>query len=64
MRACTFAKRCPRAGHGQRHHALRINLGVFLLWVVVLAVTILRVQAAREIVRGVANFSTPAQQRH
>ena len=31
----------------------RINIGVFLLWVVVLAVTIWRVHDAREMVRGV-----------
>ena len=37
----------------------RINLGVFLLWVVVLAIALLRVEdTARGIVRGTANFST------
>ena len=43
----------------------RINLGVFLLWVVVLAIALLRVEdTARGIVRGTANFSTHAHQRH
>jgi hypothetical protein len=43
----------------------RINLGVFLLWVVVLALALLRVEhTARGIVRGTANFSTRAHQRH
>ena len=43
----------------------RINLGVFLLWVVALAIALLRVEdTARGIVRGVANFPTPARQRH
>jgi DNA-binding transcriptional regulator of glucitol operon len=43
----------------------RINLGVFLLWVVVLAIALLRVEdTARGIVRGTANFSAHAHQRH
>ncbi len=43
----------------------RINLGVFLLWVIVLAARLLRMEeTARGIVRGTANLSTPAQQRH
>ena len=43
----------------------RINLGVFLLWVIVLAIRLMPLgETARGIVRGTANFSTPAQQRH
>jgi hypothetical protein len=43
----------------------RINLGVFLLWVVVLAATLWRIEdSARGIVRGGANFSALAHQRH
>ena len=43
----------------------RINLGVFLLWIIVLAVRLVRLdETARGIVRGTANFSTPAHQRH
>jgi hypothetical protein len=43
----------------------RINPGVFLPWVMVLAIALLRVEhTARGIVRGTANFSTHAHQRH
>jgi hypothetical protein len=42
----------------------RINLGAFLIWVVVLAIALLRVKdTAREIVRGTANFFAHAHQR-